>query len=187
MVFHERFGGALTIPVFDVTMDLTSAGGVVSVGVSVLLQVWVAGLSGVDVTTMWMGVLEVNGVSLTSTNHDKQSAALLQAPDIHSKVMLYVASSSDHLFTLLFAFLPFRNFCRSLWSLYTWQCQIPVDSSSTLLQHSRLHRLLVLGVLHFHWVSVSVWERNATGSSWTLCSCDNWAPQASSEASVYTM
>ena len=30
----------------------------------------------------------VAGVSLTSTNPQRQSAALLQAPDIHSNVML---------------------------------------------------------------------------------------------------
>ena len=93
-----RVEGALTVPVFNVDVDLTSA------GVSVLLQVWVAGPSRVDVTTMLMEALEVTGMSLTPTNHDKQSDALLQAPDIHSKVMLYVASSSNHLLTLLFAF-----------------------------------------------------------------------------------
>ena len=46
--------------------------GVVSVGASVLLWMWVAGPSGVDVTTMLVGALEVTGVSLTSTNYDKQ-------------------------------------------------------------------------------------------------------------------
>ena len=70
-----------------------------------------AGPFGVDVTTMLMGLLEVTGVFVISTNHDGQSAALLRAPDIHSEVILYLVSSSDHLFTLLFAFLPFRNFC----------------------------------------------------------------------------
>ena len=69
-------------------MDVTSAGGVVSVGISVLPWVWVAGLSGVDATIMLIGALEVTGVSLTSTNCDRQSAALLWAPDIHSKVKL---------------------------------------------------------------------------------------------------
>ena len=47
-----RGGGVLTVSVFDVDMDLTSADGVVSVGVSVLLQVWMAGPPRVDVTTM---------------------------------------------------------------------------------------------------------------------------------------
>ena len=97
-----RGGGALTLSVFNV--DLTSVGGVVSVGVSVLLWVQVAGPSRVDVTTMLMEALEVTGVSLTSTNHERQSTALFWVPVIHSKVMLYVVSSSDHLFTLLFAF-----------------------------------------------------------------------------------
>ena len=104
-----RGGGALTLSVFHV--DITSVGGVVSLGVSVLLWMLVAGPSRVNVTTMLMEALEVTGVSLTSTNYERQSAALLWAPDIHSKVMLYVADSSDHPFNLLFAFLPLRNFC----------------------------------------------------------------------------
>ena len=37
-----RGGGALTVHIFDVTMESTSAGGVVSVGASVLLWVQVA-------------------------------------------------------------------------------------------------------------------------------------------------
>ena len=72
-----RGGGALTALGFDVDLGLTSAAGVASVGVSVLLQVQVAGPSRVDVTTMLMEVLEVTGVSLTPTNCDKQPAALL--------------------------------------------------------------------------------------------------------------
>ena len=72
--------------VFDVV--LTSVDGVITVGVCVLLWVWVAGPSEVDVTNMLMETLEVTGVSLTCTNHQRQSAALLQAPDIHTKVML---------------------------------------------------------------------------------------------------
>ena len=60
---------------------------------------------------MLMEALEVTGVSLTSTNHKMLSAVLLWAPDIHLMVMLYVLGSSDHLFTLLFALLPFRTFC----------------------------------------------------------------------------
>ena len=59
-------GGALTLSVFNV--DLTSAGGIVSVGVSVFLQVPVAGLSRVDVITMLMEALEASEVSLTSIN-----------------------------------------------------------------------------------------------------------------------
>ena len=103
------------LSVFDVV--LTSVGGLVSVGICILLLVWAAGPSGVDVTNMLMEAVEVTGVFLTSTNCERQSAALLWAPGIHSKVMLYVVSSSDHMFTLLFAFLPYRNFCRVLWSL----------------------------------------------------------------------
>ena len=81
-----RGGGAFTLSVVDVV--LTFVGYVVLVGLCVLLQVWVAGPSGVDVTNLLMEAVEVTGVSVTSTNHERQSAALLWAPDIHSKVML---------------------------------------------------------------------------------------------------
>ena len=54
-----------------------------------------------------------------STKCDRQSAALLHAPNILSKVMLYVASSSPDLLTLLFAFFPLRNLASSLWSFLT--------------------------------------------------------------------
>ena len=115
--------------VFNVDVDLISAGGVVSVGVSVLMWVWVAEPSGVDVTTMLMEVLEITRVSLTSTNCDKQSASLLKVPDIHSKVMLYVASSSENLFTLLFYHL---EIVVEVCGCCAQQCQIHVYSSSTL-------------------------------------------------------
>ena len=55
------------------------------------------------VTTMLMEVLDITGVSFASTNHERQSATLLTAPDIHSKMILYVAIG--HLCYLLFAFL----------------------------------------------------------------------------------
>ena len=54
-----------------------------------------------------------------STNNERQSAALFLAPEIHSKVILYVASSRLHLLTLLFAFFPFRNHASGLWSFLT--------------------------------------------------------------------
>ena len=77
-----RVGGALTVSVFDVDVDGTSASGMVSVGASVLLWVWVARSSEVDVTITLREASEFTGVYLTSTSHDKQSAVLLQAPDI---------------------------------------------------------------------------------------------------------
>ena len=88
--------------------DWMSAGGI-AVNVFILLQVWVAGLSGADAATMLMRMLAAAGVSKTLTNQGRQSAALFCAPDIHSRVMLYMVSSSDHQFTLLFAFLAIEK------------------------------------------------------------------------------
>ena len=63
-------------------------------------------------------VVVVNVVS--STNHERHSAGLFLAPEIHSKVILYVVSSRLHLLTLLFAFFfPFRNFASGLSSFFT--------------------------------------------------------------------
>ena len=53
------------------------------------------------------------------TNLERQSAALFLAPEIHSKVMLYVTSSRLHLLTLLLAFFPFRNHAKGLWLFLT--------------------------------------------------------------------
>ena len=58
-----RGRGAFTLSVFH--MVLTSVGGMISVGVSVLLWVWVAGPSGVDITNILMESVEATGVSLT--------------------------------------------------------------------------------------------------------------------------
>ena len=73
-----RGGAALTVSAFNFDVDLKSAGGVVSVDASVLLWVQVVRPSVVDVTIILMEALEVTGVSLTSTNHDKQSADFLK-------------------------------------------------------------------------------------------------------------
>ena len=70
-----------------------------------------AGLS-VCVTVSMLAVVVVDGGG--STNHERQSAALFLAPEIHSKVILYVVSSRLHLLTLLFAFFPFKNFMSGL-------------------------------------------------------------------------
>ena len=48
------------------------------------------------------------------TSLERQLDALFLAPEIHSKVMLYVASSRLQGLTLLLAFLPFRNLVRGL-------------------------------------------------------------------------
>ena len=52
-------------------------------------------------------------VEMGFTNLERQSAALFVAPEIHSKVILYVASSRFHLLTLLLASFPFRNHASS--------------------------------------------------------------------------
>ena len=73
---------------------------------AVLLLVSNAGPSECVADSMLIAVGLFGG---NSTRHERQSAALLPAPDIHSKVMLHGASSSPHLLTFLFAFLPFKN------------------------------------------------------------------------------
>ena len=79
----------------------------------VQLLVWKAGPSLEEPVSMLMVVLV--GV----TNLERQSAALFLAPEIHSKEMLYVASSKLHLLTLLLVFFPLRNHARGLWSFLT--------------------------------------------------------------------
>ena len=54
----------------------------------------------------------------SSTNHERQSAALFLAPEIHLKVILYVASSRLHLLTLLLAFFLFKNFARGFMIIF---------------------------------------------------------------------
>ena len=76
-----RGGGPFTLSVVDAVVG--SVGCVVSVWLRVLPQVWVAGPSWVDVTKMLIEAVGAVGLSLTSTNSERQSAALLWAPDIH--------------------------------------------------------------------------------------------------------
>ena len=80
-----RGGGAFTLSVVDV--DLTSVGNVVLVGLHVLLLVWMAGLPWLDVTNTLIEAVGSWRV-LEFYHHEKESAALLQAHDIHSNVML---------------------------------------------------------------------------------------------------
>ena len=58
-------------------------------------------------------------VAVGVTDLERHSAALFWAPEIHSKEMLYVASSKLHLLTLLLVFLPLRKCARGLWSFLT--------------------------------------------------------------------
>ena len=67
-----RGGGVFTLSVVNV-----SVGHVVSVRLCVLLWVWMAGPSGVDLTNILIKAAGVVGVFLTCTNHERQSAALL--------------------------------------------------------------------------------------------------------------
>ena len=80
-----RDGGAFPFSLVDV--GAVSAG-VVSVVLHVLLWVLVARPSRVDVTNLLIKAVGVDGVPLTFTNHEKQSAALLQASNIHLNVIL---------------------------------------------------------------------------------------------------
>ena len=82
---------------------------------AVLLQVLNAGPSRLVADS----ICTVAGLSCgNSTSHERQSAALFQASDIHLEVMLEVASSNPHMFTLLLTFFPFRNLASGLWSLH---------------------------------------------------------------------
>ena len=90
----------------------TSVCGVASSGKlcwTILLLMLNAGPSEWPVDSM---VIVVGLCRGNSTRCERQSAALLQAPDIHSKVMLYVASSNPHLLTLLFAFFSIDKSCQ---------------------------------------------------------------------------
>ena len=80
---------------------------------AVLLLVWNVGPSRLVVDSIWTVACLSCG---SSTILESQSAALFWAPNIHLKVMLYVASSKPHLFTLLFAFCPLGNLAGGLWS-----------------------------------------------------------------------
>ena len=53
-------------------------------------------------------------VSVGKTSLERQSAALFLALEMCSNVILYVASSRLHLFTLLLVFFPLRNHARGL-------------------------------------------------------------------------
>ena len=135
-----RGGGAFTLSAFDVC--LTSVGRVASVGLHVLLWVQVVGLSGVDVTNMLIEAVEVAGVSLTSTNHEKQSATLCgHLISIHMwcykwQVLVTTCSLCCLHFYHLETSVKACSHCIQ-------QYHIPVDSSSTLLLHIKCHRLPV--------------------------------------------
>ena len=64
-----------------------SVGAVILAVLHVLLWIQVAGPSEEDVTHILIEAVGASRVSLTSTNHERQSAALW-APNIHAKVML---------------------------------------------------------------------------------------------------
>ena len=106
---------------FGVVVGSWEIGGVVFVwGVEVVLMVfwvwllvWKPGPSLEEAVSMLMVVLV--GV----TNLERQSAALFLAPEIHSKEMLYVASSKLYLLTLFLVFFPLRKRARGLWSFLT--------------------------------------------------------------------
>ena len=89
---------------------ITITGGV-EVGSEILwvwLLVWKAGPSFREAVSMLIDV------PVGKTNLKRQSAALFFAPEIHSKVILWVVSSKLYLFTLLFVFLLLRNHARGL-------------------------------------------------------------------------
>ena len=58
-------------------------------------------------------------VKMGFTSLERHQLLCFLGPEIHSKVILYVAGSRFHLLTLLLAFFPFRNCASSLWSFLT--------------------------------------------------------------------
>ena len=106
---------------FGVGVDSWDMRGVGSIGRAevesevlwVWLLVWKAGPSFREAVSMLIDI------PIGKTSLERQSAALFLAPEIHSNVILYVASSRLHLFTLLLVFLPLRNHARGLWSFRT--------------------------------------------------------------------
>ena len=89
---------------------------------AVLLPVW-------NVGPLWLVADSISTVACvscgSSTSLERQSAALFWAPDIHSKLMLYVASSKFHLCTLLLAFCSADKSCQ-------WFMVILYDNFSSL-------------------------------------------------------
>ena len=80
-----RVGSVFTLSLVDV--GIVSVG-VVSAMLCVLMLVWVAVSSGIDVTSILIEAVGVAGVSMTFTNCERQSAALLLAPFIQSNLLL---------------------------------------------------------------------------------------------------
>ena len=70
-----RGGGAFTLSLVDVVV--VSVGGMLLAMLHILLWVGVAEPAGVDVINMLIEAVGIAGVSLTSTNLERQSAALL--------------------------------------------------------------------------------------------------------------
>ena len=92
---------------------ITGFVGVVSDVLCVQLLVWKASPSVTEAVSMLIGIL------VGETNLERQSAALFLAPEIHSKVMLWVANSRLHLFALLLCSFHLEIWARGLWSFLT--------------------------------------------------------------------
>ena len=115
---------SLLTTVFGVSslFKIVSSGGCFSVSLTV--SVFLIPLLVVTALTMFITVGFVAFeffwcFSGSSTICKRQSAALFLAPEIHSNVMLYEASSSPHLLILVFSFFPFKNCAKGLWSFLT--------------------------------------------------------------------
>ena len=113
--FSIASGVSVTLVISGAAISVLGCGVRLSVMLlcAVLLLVWNVGSSWLVADSR----LNVACLSCgSSTSLERQSAALLQAPEIHLKVMLYVASSNPYLFTLLLAFFPLGNLASGLWS-----------------------------------------------------------------------
>ena len=100
-------GFGVVVDSWEILGEIFGCGVEVTLGEVCCVQLLVlkAGLSAGEAVSMLTDV----EVKVGFTNQERQSAALFLAPEIHSKVIFYVASSTLHLLTLLLAFFPFRN------------------------------------------------------------------------------
>ena len=114
--FGMASGVSVMLVLSDVTVSALGVRSSVILHCEVLFLVWNVGPSWLVAVSIWtVACLSYR----SSTSLKRQPAALVWAPDIHSKVMFYVVSSNLHLFSFLLVFFLLQNLVSDLWSLHT--------------------------------------------------------------------